>query len=137
MSKINIAVMSSSNGTDMQAMIDDKSLPAEIKVVICNKHCGAIERAEKHGIPAIIINQKQEFDEQVTKILEQKNIDLILMIGYMRIVSASFVHRWKNKIFNIHPSLLPAFKGGMDKDVHQQVLDSGCKITGCTLHIVT
>jgi len=137
MNKINIAVLSSSNGTDMQAMIDDKSLPAEIKVVICNKECGAFERAKNNGIPTIIINQKEEFDEQTTKILEQNNIDLILLIGYMRIVSTSFVQRWKNKIFNIHPSLLPAFRGGMDKDVHQQVLDSGCKITGCTLHIVT
>ncbi len=59
------------------------------------------------------------------------------MLGYMRIVSPWFVNRYKNRIINIHPSLLPAFAGGMDLDVHQQVLDAGAKVTGCTLHFVT
>ena len=138
---MNIAVLCSTNGTDLQAIIDNqKNLAARLKIVICNKHCGAFERAQQHGIPALIVEQhetREEYDEELTAILKKEQIELIVLIGYMRILSPGFARAWKNKIMNIHPSLLPAFKGGMDKNVHQQVIDSGCKVTGCTLHFVT
>lgn len=136
--ELNIAILGSTRGTDMQAIID-ANIP--IKIVISNKKDAYIlERAKKAGIPALFISQKdksrEEFDKEVIEILEKNNIDLILLIGYMRYLSANFVNRYKNRIMNIHPSLLPAFAGGMDKNVHAEVLKSGCKTTGCTLHFI-
>ena len=127
----------------MQAIIDaidDKELDAEISVVIANKECYALERAKGYGIKAVYIpskgKEREEFDKEVAAILDKEGIQLILLIGYMRILSSWFVNKYKNKIMNIHPSLLPAFAGGMDKDVHAEVLASGVKETGCTLHFV-
>ena len=68
--------------------------------------------------------------------MDEKKVDLILLIGYMRILSAPFVNKYKNKILNVHPSLLPAFAGGMDLNVHEEVIKSGVKETGCTIHLV-
>ncbi|GAG09531.1 unnamed protein product, partial [marine sediment metagenome] len=73
---------------------------------------------------------------EVAKLLDENGVELILLIGYMRFLSPWFVHRYENKIMNIHPSLLPAFAGGMDLDVHQAILDHGVKVTGATLHFV-
>jgi phosphoribosylformylglycinamidine synthase subunit PurL len=139
---MNIAVLSSTNGTDLQMLIDKKEkLPATLKIVICNKECGALERAQKNGIKSLLIiskgKEREFFDNEVSVVLEREQIDYIFLIGYMRILSATFCKRWKGKIINIHPSLLPAFAGGMDVNVHQAVLDYGCKISGCTLHYVT
>ena len=141
---LNIGVLGSTKGTDLQAVIDAieaKELNARISVVVSNKKDAYIlERARKHNIDAVFIDYKgkerEEFDRQVSKELEKHSVDLILAIGYMRILSPWFVNKWKNKIMNIHPSLLPAFAGGMDKDVHAEVLKSGVKETGCTLHFV-
>ena len=77
---------------------------------------------------------REEYDEKIIAELKKKNIELILLIGYMKILSKKFIENYKFKIMNIHPSLLPAFGGGMDKNVHKAVIDCGCKITGCTLH---
>jgi phosphoribosylglycinamide formyltransferase 1 len=138
-----IAVLASTHGTDMQAIIDEieaGKIDAEISCVISNRQCYALERARQHKIEAIFIDPKnktrEEFDRLVVKELEKRKIDLVLLIGYMRIISDYFVGRYKNRIMNIHPSLLPAFAGGMDKDVHKTVLDFGAKVTGCTLHFV-
>jgi len=121
----------------MQAIIDSGR---DIAVVIGNKECYALERAEKHGIKNVLIESKgkgrEEFDKEVAKVLEDNGVELILLIGYMRYLSEWFVDKYRNKIMNIHPSLLPAFGGGMDKDVHKEILDHGCKVTGCTLHFV-
>ncbi len=109
-----------------------------------------MERARKHNIEAVFIDAKAEdlmkiedkeerriaFDTKVSEVLDKHKVDLILAIGYMRIISKWFVDKYKNKIMNIHPSLLPAFAGGMDKDVHAEVLKLGIKETGCTLHFV-
>ena len=135
---LKIAVLGSTNGTDLQALIDNK-IPVEI--VISNKRrAGILERAEKAGYPVLFISAKdkirEEFDLEVMEILKAKEIDLILLIGYMRYLSVDFVDQYRNKIMNIHPSLLPAFAGGMDKNVHEEVLKSGVKTTGCTLHFV-
>ncbi len=141
---IRIGVLGSTRGTDLQAIIDainSGMLKANIAVVISNKEDAYIlERARKHNIEAVFINPKdktrEEFDREVMKILDEKNVDLVLLIGYMRFISNEFVEKWRNKVMNIHPSLLPAFGGGMDKNVHRAVLEHGCKVTGCTLHFV-
>lgn len=142
---LNIGVLGSTRGTDLQAVIDAieaKELNARISAVVSNKKDAYIlERAKKHNINAIFIDSKgkerEDFDKEVSNILEKYHADLILAIGYMRIFSPWFVNKWKNKIMNIHPSLLPQFAGGMDRDVHAEVLKSGVKETGCTLHFVT
>ena len=137
---LNIGVLASTKATDLQAVIDAieaKKLNAKISVVISNEEDAyALERARKHNIEAVFIDAKSEdilkiedkeekrevFDKKVSEELEKHNVELILAIGYMRIISPWFVNKYKNKIMNIHPSLLPAFAGGMDKDVHAEVL---------------
>ena len=141
---MNIGVLASTKATDLQAVIDAiqaKQLTAKISVVISNKEDAyALERARKYNIGAVFIDSKgkerEEFDKEVSKELEKHDVELILLIGYMRILSGWFVNKYKNKIMNIHPSLLPEFAGGMDKDVHAEVLKAGVKETGCTLHFV-
>lgn len=142
---LRIAVLGSTRGTDLQALIDaikSGELDAEIVCVISNRRKAYIlERARKHSIEAIYISPKglsrEEYDRLVIRELEKRApIDLILLIGYMRILSVEFVRRYRWRIMNIHPSLLPAFAGGMDLDVHKAVLEYGVKVTGCTLHFV-
>lgn len=141
---LRIGILASTRGSDMQAIIDEieKGLDAKIACVISDKKDAyALERARKHNIDAIFIHPKgktrEEFDNEIDKELKKRNVELVLLIGYMRILSNWFVNEWRNKIMNIHPSLLPAFAGGMDKDVHKAVLEHGCKVSGCTLHFVT
>lgn len=141
---LKIAVLASTNATDMQGIIDaieKKEIDAKIVCVISNKNdCGAIARAKQHKIDAIFIDGKgkdrEEFDRLAISEIDKRKTELILLIGYMRFLSPFFVKKYENKIMNIHPSLLPAFAGGMDKNVHQEVLNRGCKVTGCTLHFV-
>ena len=142
---INIGVLGSTNGTDLQAVIDainNKIINASIKVVISNrKNAFILKRAENHSIKARYISHKNktrnEFDKEVTNHLKENNVELILLIGFMRILSNEFCHRWQDKILNVHPSLLPRYAGGMDTNVHEQVLVNGDKETGCTIHFVT
>ena len=141
---IRIGVLSSTKGTDMQAIIgaiNSKKLNAIISVVISDKKTSfALERAKKYNIKAVFIpangKKREQYDKEVVEELDKSKVNLVLLIGYMRILSPWFVKKYKNKIMNIHPSLLPAFAGGMDKDVHEEVLNYGCKVTGCTLHFV-
>ena len=141
---LKIGILASTKATDMQAIIDAinaKKLNAAISVVVSNKQDSyALERARKHDIKAVFIDSKgkerEEFDKEVSKELEKKKVQLILLIGYMRFLSPWFVNRYKNKIMNIHPSLLPKYVGGMDKDVHAKVLKNKEKVTGATLHFV-
>ncbi|MFC1704816.1 phosphoribosylglycinamide formyltransferase [Nanoarchaeota archaeon] len=134
--------MGSTKGTDLQPILDaiesGKLADVKISVVISNKKDAFIlERAKKHNIDAVFVDGKdksrEDFDKEVDKLLEEKKADLVLLIGYMKIMSPAFVQKWLNKVMNIHPSLLPAFAGGMDLNVHEEVLKRGCKISGCTL----
>lgn len=144
MKKLNIGVLASTKATDLQAVIDEinsKRLEANIAVLISDKadaYC--LERARNSNIEAVFISAKgktrEQFDAEAISVLEKHNVDLILLIGYMRFLSPLFVEKYRNKIMNIHPSLLPAFAGGMDKNVHQEILNHGVKVTGCTLHFV-
>lgn len=143
--KLKLGVLASTRGTDLQAIIDaieKGELNAEIKCVISNKaDAYALERAKNHGIEAIFIDAKgkkrEEFDKLVAAELEKRGVELICLIGYMRIVSDFLVNKYRNKIMNVHPSLLPKFAGGMDLNVHEEVLKAGEKETGCTIHFVT
>jgi phosphoribosylglycinamide formyltransferase-1 len=132
---INLGILASTKATDMQAIID-----AKISVLICNKQDAyALERAKISNIKAAFIDSKnkerEDFDKEVAKILDESNAELILTIGYMRFLSPWFVNKYKNKIMNIHPSLLPKYPG-MDKAVHAEVLKNKEKVTGATLHFV-
>ena len=144
---IKLGILASTSGTDLQGIIDAIEagvLPeAEISVVISNQQeAYALERARKHDLTGIWINPKEyadqeNFDRAVAAELDLRRVDLVLMIGYMRIVTPWFVEHYHGKMINVHPSLLPAFGGAMDKNVHQAVLDSGVQETGCTIHFVT
>lgn len=142
---LHLAILGSTRGTDMLALIQaiaEKKLSAVIDVVISNKKDAVIlKRAAEHKLNAIFLDpinlDRDEYDKKISNVLCQYPIDVIVLIGYMRILSQSFVQAWKDKIINVHPSLLPAFAGGMDQNVHQAVLDAGVQETGCTVHIVT
>lgn len=149
MSKLKLAVLGSTSGTDLEVInnaINNSEIDAEIKIVISNKKDAYIlERAKNYRLKTIFISNKdennnkltrEEFDKKIMEILDKYDIDLILLIGYMRILSLPFVKKYKNHIMNVHPSLLPAFAGGMDLNVHEEVLKAGVKITGCTIHFV-
>ena len=137
---LKIGILASTRATDMQAVIDainSKKISVKISVVISNKKDAfALERAKNHGIRAVFIDSKnksrEEFDKEVSKTLDENKADLILLIGYMRILSPWFVGRHKHRIMNIHPSLLPKYAGGVDMDVHAEVLRNREKITGAT-----
>lgn len=142
---LNIAVFASTRGTDLQAIIDalksNKLTGVDLKFVLSNKKdCYALERAKLAGFKTIFIEPKgksrEEFDQECLKICQQHQIDLIILIGYMRIVSKVLIDKYRNRIMNIHPSLLPKYPG-MDLDVHREVLKNKEKETGCTLHWVT
>ncbi|MFI4962305.1 MAG: phosphoribosylglycinamide formyltransferase [Legionellales bacterium] len=142
---IKLGILGSTRGTNMLTLIEaieSGTLAASIEVVISNKSNALIlERAAAKGIPIETVNPKGfvagESDRIMSDLLSQYHVDLVVLIGYMRILSKEFVSLWNNKIINVHPSLLPAFAGKMDGDVHQAVLDSGVKETGCTIHYVT
>ena len=98
-------------------------------------------RARHHNIPDVFVSQKgktrDEFDREITATLLQYGSDLILLIGFMRILSTEFCRKWQDRILNVHPSLLPKYAGGMDTNVHEEVLRNGDVETGCTIHFVT
>ncbi len=142
---LKIAVLGSTRGTALQGIIDaiaEGSLGVEIVMVISDKQTAPIlERATKCGVSALFLDpsglKREAYDAEVSDILTSTGAELVLMIGYMRIVSATFVETWKGKLLNVHPSLLPAFGGLMNQKVHEAVLASGVPETGCTIHQVT
>ena len=142
---IKIGVLGSTRGTDLQAVIDSinkKELVAEVTVVISNKKGAYIlKRAEQNKIPSVFLSHKglkrKEFDRKITNILKKNSVELILLIGFMRVLSSDFCQEWRDRLINVHPSLLPKYAGGMDSSVHEEVIKNGEKETGCTIHFVT
>ncbi|MBL7054513.1 phosphoribosylglycinamide formyltransferase [Candidatus Woesearchaeota archaeon] len=138
---IRLGVLASTKGTDMPAIIDAieaKKLNAEIAVVISDKkNAYALDTAKKYNIKAIFLDpkgkEKEEYDKEIHKILQEEKVDLVLLIGYMNLISKWFVKKYENRVMNIHPSLLPAYSGRRDLNVHEEVIKRGCKITGCSL----
>jgi len=142
---VKVAILASTRGTDMEAVFgavaSGRLKGVDISVVISDREDAyVLERARNHGIPVVFINprgkKREEFDREVARILEEKGVDLVLLIGYMRLFSPWFVEKFRNRIINVHPSLLPAFGGGMDIDVHRMVLEYGAKVSGATVHFV-
>ena len=146
--KAEIAVFVSGGGTNLQALIDAQKSGiiehGEIKLVISsNPGAYALERAEKAGIKGVTVSKKElgsqaAVEEKITEILEENNIDLIILAGYMSILSADFTRRYERRIINVHPSLIPSFcgEGFYGLKVHQAALDYGVKVTGATVHYV-
>lgn len=145
---LNIAVFVSGGGTNLQALIDAQDR-GEIKngkitfVLASNENAYALERAKKAGIEVGVVNRKQyaskaDYDKAVLKALEGRNIDLIVLAGFLSILGEELVSKYNNRIINIHPSLIPLFCGDgfYGKKVHTAVLNSGMKVTGATVHFV-
>jgi len=142
---IRLGVLGSTKGTDLQAILDSiqaEQLNAVVSVVLSNrKNAFILERAKNHSVPTFFIShqgkRRKEFDAEMTLVLKNHNVDLVLLIGFMRILSDDFCREWRDRILNVHPSLLPKYAGGMDMNVHEEVLKNNDKETGCTIHFVT
>ena len=146
--KANIAVLVSGGGTNLQALIDaEKSgilKSGEIKLVISNKKDAyALERAAKAGIEAFALTKKscggqEGFEKRLTEEIESRGIDLIILAGFMSILSEDFTRRFDHRIINVHPALIPSFcgKGYYGLLVHEAALAKGVKVTGATVHFV-
>jgi phosphoribosylglycinamide formyltransferase-1 len=140
--KLKVGVLISGRGSNMAALIEASrapGYPAEIAVVISNvASAGGLEAARKAGIAAVAIPHRnypdrESFDRAVSAELERHGVGLVALAGFMRIQSPWFPARWKDRIVNIHPSLLPSFPG---LHVQQQALDAGVRLSGCTVHFV-
>lgn len=142
---LKVGVLGSTRGTALQGILDAiaaGSLNVDLVLVVSDKRNALIlEKAERYKVPALFLDAKgvprEEYDRRVSDSFRLAGAELILMIGYMRIVSESFVEDWKGRLLNVHPSLLPAFGGLMNQKVHEAVLASGVRETGCTIHQVT
>ena len=135
---LNIGVLISGGGSNLQAIIDDcesKKINGNIKVVISNREDAfGLERAKKHNIRSVF----EKDEDEVIKILKEENIDLVVLAGYLKIISPKFVSEFEKKIMNIHPALIPSFCGDgfYGEKVHQAVIDYGAKVSGATVHFV-
>lgn len=143
MSGLRMAVLVSGGGTNLQSVIDAVeagNLQSEIACVISNKEAAyGLERARKHHIPAYFINPKEEgYDEKLLTKLQEEHIDLVVLAGYLKILSPGLISAYSRKIINIHPSLLPKFggKGFYGLHVHEAVIAAGEKESGATVHFV-
>lgn len=146
--KVKIAVLVSGGGTNLQALIDAEKTGilhnGTLTLVIANTaNAYALERARQNGIATACITKKecgstQQMEQQMLQILQQNNIDLIVLAGYLSIISPEFIAKYPNRILNIHPSLIPSFcgKGFYGLKVHEAALEKGVKITGATVHFV-
>ena len=144
---LRVAVLASGRGSNLQAVIDAierGDLRARIVAVISNKkEAVALERARTHRLNALFVDPKpfagtpdsrEAYDRALLDVLEQHQVELVLLAGYMKIVTAVLVNAYQNRMMNIHPSLLPSFPG---LDVQKKAIEWGCKLAGCTVHFVT
>ncbi|MFX0024001.1 MAG: phosphoribosylglycinamide formyltransferase [Candidatus Hermodarchaeota archaeon] len=145
MGKLKLGAIASGSGSNFEAIVDacEKGIlrdKATVEVLICNKpgaYC--MERAKNHGIPHVLIESdkhegsREEFDQKMIKVFDQYECELIALVGYMRFVSEMFIKHFKGKIMNIHPALLPSFKG---MHAHEDAIAYGVKISGVTVHFV-
>lgn len=144
---LRVAVLASGRGSNLQAVIDAieaGEVHATIVAVISNKKdAAALERARKHGLPDLFVDprpfagrpdSREAYDRALLEVLEKHNVELVLLAGYMKIVTAVLVNAYANRMMNIHPSLLPSFPG---LEVQKKAIEWGCKLAGCTVHFVT
>ncbi len=138
---VNLGVLVSGSGSNLQAIMDNIEaglLDAKIKIIISNvPDAYALERAKKHGIPSMVIPHKglkrEEYDQRIVEALKAKDVELVILAGFMRIITPVLLRAFPMKVMNIHPALLPAFPG---THVWQMEVDSGVKFAGCTVHFV-
>ena len=137
-----IGVVVSGRGSNLQSIIDhiaEGKLNVEIAVVVSDhKEAFALERAAKAGIPPAVVERtgckdKAEFEDKIDAALREAGAEAVVLAGFMRILTGHFISRWEHKIINIHPALLPSFKG---LDAQGQAVDYGVKVAGCTVHFV-
>ena len=147
MSKARIAVLVSGGGTNLEALLNAQeagSIPHGEIVVVLSSSPGAyaLERAKNHGVPGFAVprkgNSQEEFESGLTEKLTEYRADMIVLAGFLSILSEDFVRRWPDRILNVHPSLIPAFcgKGYYGLKVHEEALRRGVKVTGATVHFV-
>lgn len=143
MVKKNVAVLVSGGGTNLQALIDAEKegiiKSGTISLVVSNKESAyALNRAKDAGIEAQYIKRGADFEKNLTELLEDKNIDVIVLAGFLSILSESFVRKYDKRIINVHPSLIPSFCGDgfYGLRVHEAALQKGVKVTGATTHFV-
>lgn len=140
--KLRLGILASGGGTNLQAIIDQclaGSVSAEVAVVLSNKpQAGALERARRAGIPVAVVEHRthpdrEAFDQAMVEVLKKSGVELVVLAGFMRILTPVFLEAFPQRIMNIHPALLPAFPG-----IHaqRQALDYGVRIAGCTVHFV-
>ena len=143
MKRAKIAVLISGRGTNLQSLLDacaTEDFPAEVSLVISNRpNAPGLERATKAGVTQAVIDHKEfqsreDFDTAMNDALQVSGVDYVCLAGFMRMLSPWFVEQWRKRLINIHPSLLPAFKG---LHVHERMIDAGVKIAGCTVHFVS
>lgn len=146
MAGVNVGVLASGRGSNFEALVRatrKEAIDADVRVLIANvPGAPALERAAALEVPAVVVDHRQyharrEFEQAVTAELDRHDVRLVCLAGFMRILSPWFTARWQNKVMNIHPSLLPAFAGLQGMKVHEAVIASGARVTGCTVHFVT
>lgn len=148
MKQVNIAVFVSGGGTNLQALIDSEKngvlKSGKIKLVVSSQPVAyALERAANAGIPSVVVNKKaagtsEAFEAQLERNLKEHDIDLIILAGFLSILSGDFTAKYRDRILNVHPSLIPSFcgKGMYGLKVHEAALEKGVKVTGATVHFV-
>lgn len=139
--KLSVGVLASGSGTDLQSIIDASEhhlIDAEVVVVISDKKdAGALSRATTHGIPGFFVDPKGKdrptHENEIDRLLRVHHVELVVGAGYMRLLSSGFVKKWQGKLINIHPALLPSFKG---TNGQRDALEYGVKVSGCTTHFM-
>ena len=142
MARLRVGVLISGSGTNLQALINDcarAEAASEIVLVLSNRaDAFGLTRAERAGLPHRVIDHRAydtraAFEQALSESLEASGVELVCLAGFMRVLRAQFVNKWRDRLINIHPSLLPAFKG---LDTHARVIAAGVRIAGCTVHFV-
>ena len=139
MSKVNVAVFASGRGTNFQSIVNANIETADILVLVCNNPAAyAINVAKMYGIDCVLVNHKDfttrmDFEVEILRKLEKYEIELVVLAGFMRLLTPFFISKFKNRIMNLHPSLLPSFPG---MHAVRQAINYGSKVTGCTVHFV-
>jgi len=143
MSRTKVGVLASGRGTDFQSLVDARKrgdLDVDLTILVCNvPGAPVLGRAKSANVPAVVIDHRpygkdrEGFEREVLKVLRDKRAELVVFAGFMRLVSASFIREFPNRIINIHPSLLPAFPGA---HAHRDAIAAGVKVSGCTIHFV-
>ena len=140
---LKLGIMASGSGTNFEALaqaIQDKQLNAQIPVLIYNNPEAKVKlRAQRWGVPAVLLNhrkfkRREDLDREIVQVLQQYQVEWVVMAGWMRVVTQVLLNAFPNKVINIHPSLLPSFRGIR---AVEQALEAGVKITGCTVHIAS